>query len=50
MGRVFNSKHACVHDMHQSYYLAKLPNLMLKTWSKQLLGSLLLNIKLSGQT
>ncbi len=46
LGRVFNSRSCCVCDMQLSCFEAKLPNLMLKTWPKQLIGSLPLDIAL----
>jgi hypothetical protein len=41
---VFNSKSGCMHSVNLLSYEAKLPNLKLKTQSKQLWGSLHLNI------
>ncbi len=40
---------AACHAMHLLHSIAKQPNLKLKTWSKQLLGSLPLDITLHGQ-
>jgi hypothetical protein len=37
--RVFNFRNGCVHDVHFHCYGLKLPNLKLKTWPTQLLGS-----------
>ncbi len=48
LGRVFNSRSGCVCDMQLSCFETKLPNLMLKTRPKQLLGSLPLDIALPG--
>jgi hypothetical protein len=46
LGRVFNSRSGCVCAMHLSCFETKLPNLMLKTRPKQLLGYLPLDIVL----
>jgi hypothetical protein len=46
MVRVFNSRSACMDAMQLLYFETKLPNLMLKTRPKQLLGSLPLDITL----
>jgi hypothetical protein len=46
LGRVFNSRRGCVHAKRLHCFETKLPNLKLKTWPKQLLGSLLLDIAL----
>jgi len=46
LGRVFNSRSGCACSMQLSCFETKLPNLMLKTWPKPLLGSLLLDIVL----
>jgi hypothetical protein len=48
LGRVFNSRSGCMCAMHLCYYEAKLPNLKLKTWPKQLLGSLPITFALSA--
>ncbi len=40
VGRVFNSRSGYVRDIQLCCFETKLPNLMLKTVSKQLLGSL----------
>ncbi len=40
LGRVFNSRSGFVCAMQLRCFETKLPNLMLKTWPKQLLGSL----------
>jgi hypothetical protein len=45
LGRVFNSRGGHVYAMRLSVYYSKLPNFKLKTWPKQLLGSLLLDIE-----
>jgi hypothetical protein len=47
IGWVFNSKRGCMYPMHLYSYEAKLTNLKLKTWPKQLLGSIRLYIMLS---
>jgi len=46
LGRVFNSRRVCMHSMHLLSSVAIQPNLELKTWPKQLLGSLPLDIAL----
>ncbi len=46
LGRVFNFRYGHLHAEHFWCYQVKLPNLKLKTRHKQLLGSLLLVIKL----
>ncbi len=46
LGRVFNSRSGRVHAIHSCCYWARLPDLKLKTWPKQLLGSLPLDIAL----
>ncbi len=46
LGRVFNFSSGCVHAMQLYFIEVKLPNLKLKTWPKQLLGSLRLVIAL----
>ncbi len=48
LGRVFNSRSGCVGVMQLHCSETKLPNLMLKTRPKQLLGSLPLDIALPG--
>jgi hypothetical protein len=45
-GRVFNSRNGCMKTVHLCWYEAKLYNLKLKTWPKQLLGSLPIDIAL----
>ncbi len=40
LGRVFNSRSGRMRAMHLCCFEAKGPNLKLKTWPKQLLGSL----------
>jgi hypothetical protein len=51
LGRVFNFRSGCMcHTMHLRPGVAKQPNLELKTWSKQLLGSLPLVIVLPGES
>jgi hypothetical protein len=47
LGRVFNFRSGHLHAADLWFYLVKLPNLNLKTWSKQLLGSLPLDIALN---
>jgi hypothetical protein len=42
-GRVFNFRSGHLHAVHLWCYQVKLPNLKLKTWPRQLLGSLLLD-------
>jgi hypothetical protein len=49
LDRVFNSRSGCVFAMHLSCFETKLPNLMLKTRPKQLVGSLPLDIVLPAQ-
>jgi hypothetical protein len=44
--RVFNFGNGCVHALHLLCCREKLPNLVLKTQPKQLLGSLQLHIAL----
>jgi hypothetical protein len=44
--RVFNFINGLVHAVHLFGCRVKLPNLKLKTWPKQLLGSLPLDIAL----
>ncbi len=48
LGWVFNSRRGHVHEIHPCCNWAKLPNLKLKTWPSQLLGSLRLDIALPG--
>ncbi len=48
LGRVFNSRSGCVRVVQLCSFETKLPNLMLKTQPKQLLGSLPLDIVLPG--
>ncbi len=48
LGRVFNFRSGYMHTMHLLPGVAIQPNLELKTWPKQLLGSLPLVIMLSG--
>jgi len=48
MGRVFNFRSGCMHTMYLLPSVAIQPNLELKTWPKQPLGSLLLVITLPG--
>jgi hypothetical protein len=50
LGRVFNFINGRVHAAHILCYRVKLPNLKLKTWPEQLLGSLLLDIVLHAQS
>ncbi len=50
LGRVFNSRSSCVRSAQLRCFETKLPNLMLKTWPRQLLGSLPIDIMLSGST
>ncbi len=50
LGRVFNFRRGHLHAAHLWCYLVKLPNLKLKTWHKQLLGSLPLDIALPRYT
>jgi len=40
LGRVFNSRSGCEYSSNSSAIITKLPNLLLKTWPKQLLGHL----------
>jgi hypothetical protein len=49
LGRVFNFRSGCMHTMHLLPSVVIQPNLELKTWPKQLLGSLPLVIALPGQ-
>ncbi len=44
MGLVFKSRTGCMDDMHFHCYETKLPSLKLKTWPKQVLGYLPLDI------
>jgi hypothetical protein len=46
--RVFNSRNDCVCAIYTCWYWAKQPNLELKTWPKQLLSCLLLDLTLPG--
>ena len=46
LGCVFNFRSGCVHAVHLLCYGVKLSKLKLKTWPKQLLGSLPLDIVL----
>jgi hypothetical protein len=46
LGRVFNFRFGHLHAKHFWYYEVKLSNLKLKTWPKQLVGSLPLVIAL----
>jgi hypothetical protein len=46
LGRVFNSRSACMRAMQLLYFETKQPNLLLKTRPKLLLGSLPLDIML----
>ncbi len=48
LGRAFNYSNGNINTIHLCKYEAKLANLKLKTWPKQLLGSLLLNTPLPG--
>jgi hypothetical protein len=48
LGGVFNSRSGCMCAMHLCFYEAKQPNLKLKTWPKQLLGSLPITFALSA--
>jgi hypothetical protein len=48
LGRVFNFRFCHLHAEHFWCYQINLPNLKLKTWPKQLLGSLPLGIALAG--
>ena len=50
MGRVFNFRSGYVHAVHLLFCRVKLPNLTLKTWPKQLLGSLPIDIVLPAPT
>jgi hypothetical protein len=50
LGRVFNFINGRVHAAHILCYRVKLPNLKLKTRPEQLLGYLLLDIMLRGQS
>ncbi len=50
LGRVFNSRSSCVRATQLHCFEKKLPNLMLKTWPRQLLGSLPIDIVLPGST
>ncbi len=46
LGRIFNSGSGCVYVVHLRYFEVKQANFKLKTRHKQLLGTLLLDIKL----
>jgi hypothetical protein len=46
LGQVFNCRTGNLHAAHLWCYQVKLPNLKLKTWPIQLVGSLLLDIVL----
>jgi len=48
LGRVFNFRRVCVYAMDLLSSVAIRPILELKTWPKQLLGSLPLDIALPG--
>jgi len=48
LGRVFNSRCGCVHNMQLNSFETKLSNIKLKTWPKQLLGHLPLYITHPG--
>jgi hypothetical protein len=48
LGRVFNSRLGRACMFRAIAYITKQPNLKLKTWPKQLLGSLLLAFELPG--
>ena len=50
LGRVFNFRSGCMETMHLLPSVAIQPNLELKTWPKQLLGSLPLVIVLPELT
>jgi hypothetical protein len=50
LGRVFNFRSSHLHATHLWCFHVKLPNLRLKSWPKQLLGSLLLEIALPDLT
>jgi hypothetical protein len=50
IGRVFNFRSGHLHAAHLWCFQVKLPNLRLKTWPKQLLGYLLLDIALPEYT
>ncbi len=50
LGQVFNSRSGSMRAMQLLYFETKLPNLMLKNRPKQLLGFLLLDIALPGQS
>ncbi len=44
LGRVFNFRKCCVHAVQLEFFETKLPDLKLKTRTKQVLGSLPLDI------
>jgi hypothetical protein len=46
LGLVCNSRSGCLHDVHLHSFIAKLPNLKLKTQPRQLLACILLEISL----
>jgi hypothetical protein len=48
LGRVFTFRNVRVHVWHFLCYRLKLPNLELKTWPKQLLGSLPLDMEMNA--
>ncbi len=48
LGRVFNLRSGHLHAAHLWCYQVKLPNLKLKIWPKQLLGSLPIDFALYG--
>jgi hypothetical protein len=50
LGPVFNFRGGRVHAVHLLCYKVKLPNLKLKTWTKQLLGSRPFDIVLAAYT
>jgi hypothetical protein len=50
LGRVFNSRLGCACIRNVIVHITKQPNLKLKTWPKQLLGSLPLAFVLPEQT
>ncbi len=49
LGQVFNSKLGRAHRAQAILHITKQPNLKLKTWPKQLLGSLPLAFALPGR-
>ncbi len=48
LGRVFKFRRGYLHVIPLYYFETKLPNLKLKTWPKQLLGYLPVDIMLPG--